>query len=402
MVETIVFDPINRTLLGVVMTLLIINSWSYITKAKLREKTNERRILIGYAFMFLGFLVNQIFYFISNLAIPGKYIGHVFLVDYGSRTPLYELSRKLGNLANSFGTSLYLLMFEYVARRTKFIISILNFLSVIAIFFLPFDLSIFLATIILTPIQLLQVVVTIILFIKWSRLEFKVIASLQLLGLLFFVSAGIFASNEVRSLQTVPLFLPPLFTVTGCLIFLIQNTINPKNYSQTLKYFIGVGILSAILLGFLITLVTIALEFGYVIIFISISLFASYAYLKIFMMIRKQKPSILTPSPTTNEMKVDVLEAFAKRKLVTEEEVLFHKERKICIVCKSHVERRSYICPGCDGLYCLNCSEALSNLDNSCWSCNTAFDPTKPVLSTKEEDDTTTVDKGSELKRFNK
>ena len=55
---------------------------------------------------------------------------------------------------------------------------------------------------------------------------------------------------------------------------------------------------------------------------------------------------------------------------ITEEEVTFHREKKICLVCKSRVEKFNYICPKCDALYCMNCAQALTNLENVCWVCD--------------------------------
>jgi len=46
----------------------------------------------------------------------------------------------------------------------------------------------------------------------------------------------------------------------------------------------------------------------------------------------------------------------------------------------------SYICPGCDALYCVKCSNALSDLENVCWVCETPFDEEKEVhIATEEE-----------------
>ncbi|MFX1338925.1 MAG: hypothetical protein ACFFDK_09975 [Promethearchaeota archaeon] len=70
---------------------------------------------------------------------------------------------------------------------------------------------------------------------------------------------------------------------------------------------------------------------------------------------------------------------------ITEEEVSISKEKKICLVCKGKVSRAVYICPKCDALYCNNCSQALSNLENACWVCNTPFDESKPVKPYKKE-----------------
>jgi len=64
---------------------------------------------------------------------------------------------------------------------------------------------------------------------------------------------------------------------------------------------------------------------------------------------------------------------------ITEEDVTFHKEKKICLVCKANVSRVMYTCPKCDALYCIKCSDSLSNLENACWVCNTPFDDSKPT-----------------------
>ena len=76
-----------------------------------------------------------------------------------------------------------------------------------------------------------------------------------------------------------------------------------------------------------------------------------------------------------------------KRVKVSEEEVSFHKERNICLVCKGNVSRANYMCPKCKTLYCLNCFHALSDLENVCWVCNEAIDKNKPVTPYKEGDE---------------
>lgn len=68
---------------------------------------------------------------------------------------------------------------------------------------------------------------------------------------------------------------------------------------------------------------------------------------------------------------------------ISEEEVIFHRDRKICLVCKGDVLRLSYICPKCSAIYCTKCSEELSNLENMCWVCDEPFDETKPTRPDK-------------------
>jgi len=37
------------------------------------------------------------------------------------------------------------------------------------------------------------------------------------------------------------------------------------------------------------------------------------------------------------------------------------------------------VCPECDALYCIKCSNALSDLENACWVCETPFDESRPI-----------------------
>ncbi|MBD3255916.1 MAG: hypothetical protein GF383_12540 [Candidatus Lokiarchaeota archaeon] len=63
---------------------------------------------------------------------------------------------------------------------------------------------------------------------------------------------------------------------------------------------------------------------------------------------------------------------------LSEEEVTYYKERKICLVCKGKVAGINYICPKCDTLYCMKCVELLTDRENACWVCNKPFDESKP------------------------
>ena len=72
---------------------------------------------------------------------------------------------------------------------------------------------------------------------------------------------------------------------------------------------------------------------------------------------------------------------------ITEDEVNFHRERKICLVCKGNVSGINYICPSCDALYCIKCSEGLSDLENMCWVRNELIDDSKPIKPFRREEE---------------
>lgn len=81
---------------------------------------------------------------------------------------------------------------------------------------------------------------------------------------------------------------------------------------------------------------------------------------------------------------------------ITEEEVTYYKEQKICIVCKGKLGGfNNYICTGCDVLYCEKCARALTKIDNVCWVCDEPIDkskPVKPILVEGIEGETETSD----------
>lgn len=72
---------------------------------------------------------------------------------------------------------------------------------------------------------------------------------------------------------------------------------------------------------------------------------------------------------------------------ITEEEVIFHTEKKICLVCKKKILKFTYICPKCEIFYCSDCGQALANLENVCWVCNTPIDESKPSKPFDIEED---------------
>jgi hypothetical protein len=90
-----------------------------------------------------------------------------------------------------------------------------------------------------------------------------------------------------------------------------------------------------------------------------------------------EKPKV---TPTEKDIKIkDSIFRFTERPAhITEEEITFHKEKKICLVCKVKAQKITYICPKCEAMYCINCANALTNLENACWVCNTPFDDSKP------------------------
>ena len=66
------------------------------------------------------------------------------------------------------------------------------------------------------------------------------------------------------------------------------------------------------------------------------------------------------------------------------------EKEEICLIHKGRIEGISYICPRCQGKYCLKCATALAGDGVSCWVCDQPINipgtSKKPVTSVKVGD----------------
>jgi len=74
---------------------------------------------------------------------------------------------------------------------------------------------------------------------------------------------------------------------------------------------------------------------------------------------------------------------------VVEKKVTVYSELKTCVVCKgSAAGFNIYVCPQCSSIYCKGCAEAVIELENACWTCESPIDKAKPsqLFEKKEEE----------------
>jgi len=94
--------------------------------------------------------------------------------------------------------------------------------------------------------------------------------------------------------------------------------------------------------------------------------------------------TLMSGAPTCDYRFIKKLKAIQK---ITEEEVTYFKEKKICLVCKGNIKGfNNYICPKCEVLYCENCARALIDLENTCWVCESPLDKSKPSKPFKKKE----------------
>jgi len=144
----------------------------------------------------------------------------------------------------------------------------------------------------------------------------------------------------------------------------------------------------AVSLILIVTVIEVLLDLGYGIIVTRISIFCSGFFW--FLGLREESETKIKAPKKEVGIKDSLIRLTKRPEHITEEEVTFHKEQKICLVCKGGISRVSYICPECSALYCVKCSEVLSSQENACWICDEPFDeskPSKPFSEDKEDID---------------
>jgi len=109
-------------------------------------------------------------------------------------------------------------------------------------------------------------------------------------------------------------------------------------------------------------------------------IFALFQPLLTYFGLRKEPEKHKKKAKEEVEVKDSFFRITQRPEQITEEEVTYYREQKICLVCKGGVGGfNTYICTGCEAIYHEDCARVLSTLENACWVCNNSIDETKPT-----------------------
>jgi hypothetical protein len=239
----------------------------------------------------------------------------------------------------------------------------------------PYDLVLDLVTYFLLYFDGILASLIFLLIIKWSQFEFKAISSLLLQGyILMLLALGLY-SGAFRYESFIFSIIPPILMILGSFVIMSPMIIEPKKVSRAFKYWIILG-LSGIILTCYLLIYFLIMGDRAIIFAINSSLFLSFLIFSFALVIKIIKTQ---PGVSSKGKPLDVLQMFSRPPKFTDDEISFFKKRKICVVCKNQVSRKLYLCPDCNVLYCIKCSDVLANAENACWVCDTPFDESKPV-----------------------
>jgi hypothetical protein len=387
MTEAILFDPIER-LFGIMNLVLgYMASYFYYFRGRQNERKAERRLLYGFSMLVIGLTNSRACAFIAMYFIQGHYDGHTFVGDLDVFLPAYGIIATSGYIFQAIGFAQYFFMYESSIRRTKHFISILECTSLgfvfITAFFMSFEINTSLNTINMI-INITFFLVTIVEITRLSEYELKAITILLVVAMVLAVISMGLDLDDIKKVGLIPRSIPQALVMISWLFGMAPLLVNPRRFKKTFRLWLVLGVVS---LGFLSTL------FAFFIFLYSTSLLplwlviASLAACVILFLIvysvmrmlkREMEKAILRTSAVP-------LAVFSKPQKLTDEEISVSKEKQTCLVCKVELSRLNYICPACKALYCTRCSEAVSNLENACWSCNTPIDPGKPIKTVEPE-----------------
>ena len=385
-----IWSALERFLWGIAISFVFMCGVRFINQGRKKEILKEQLIMYGFACSLFCFGIERILVFFTDFQFEGNYVNSIFYGYVDDNALFFDTWQ---NIIRLIGFTFIILTFEISFKKTRYLLTIIDFLLIITfitlILITPFFIALYNLIFIVSDMGLYATGIIIYLFMRWSRLEFKAIAGLLSLGMILLVAGTIISSYSVKISNLLPLVAGPILFMIGCFITILPTLVNQKIFSRTLTYWL---IIMIFITSFQLWAILTNIFLGEVPIGFIISLIISGIYILIFdyLVLKDIRTAISSEKKMESvETPYDVLGIFIKPKKVTEEEVTISKEKKICIVCKGKIGRTNiYLCPDCDTFYCLKCANTLITLENACWVCNAPIDPSKPVNQYKEADDT--------------
>ncbi len=367
------WDPLERFLFGIAITLIFITGVLYFIKGLRNEDKNSKILLCGFACILFGISIDISSSYLRDFLIPGEFIGYTYYGDYDFLDPTIKTIIRIGCASFTIGYALFFLAFEHTIKRTKYFVTVSQILLIGLIIALPYESMPFIYNYILYFLNIILLVMILNYFVKLSLNEYRGISLELLLGFSLYATGTIFSGRVTKQIVGFPLFIAPLFYILGSIMLFFPVFLGPKAFSSSIKLWF----LSAVFLIIFVNLVFIYLLIaGFPLFFGLFSLIVDIfvVYFLIYNIKQSKKP--VNPPNGNN---INILGMFNKPKNLSEEEISISKEKKVCLVCKGEVRGfNSFICK-CDTIYCQKCAKTLSNIENACWACGRPLDESKPI-----------------------
>jgi len=399
----IIFDPFERAFWITAVLLLIFCSILFLNSGRKSKNIEEKRIIYGFSSFSFCFAISRLIFFISEFFVEGYYLGHIYYGEISQSSLIFDFLLLLGHITWMIGMTFFISLFETTVKFTKYILTILSIIFIIIII-VQFSLLYISIAFFLTILFF----IIIWLSIKSSQ-ELKGISAFIFIGVIF-IGIGAFLTtwSIKRIINSIFPSLPPILYIIGTLILISPNYINPKYFSHALPFWL-ILITFLILFSIFSPIVIIGFSLNIYVTILLLILYIPAIIMLVYsinqiknVLIEKEKIGKKDDKAHKDKIQkdkvqkeTDFLKLFTRPQILTETEITFYKEQKICLVCKNRLSRSVYLCPRCDALYCKNCSIALSNLENACWVCNTAIDESKPIKQSQKSEEVMDIRDGN-------
>ncbi|MFX1479736.1 MAG: hypothetical protein ACFFCI_16560 [Promethearchaeota archaeon] len=303
------------------------SSLFYLYHGRKKESVQERILMYGFAIFWFSIALIRIFIYFSDYYLVGIYTG------------------ELNIIIQTYDTGKYILLYFYLYLFAYVLISIIT-LSLLFIWF----------------------------SIKLKK-EFQIVSSVVTIGFVMILIGWAFETMKMNLIYPA---ISSIFIIIGTITAISPLIIDLEFFSSRLANWL-ILILIISILGFLgLTFFT---NFSInimsqIIIWIS-TIVIVIAIIYIIVHITKRIRVAPISTPMDKRVLPDFIKTFTKPSTITIEEIELYRKKGLCLVCKSKVSRLNYICPKCNAIYCIKCSEALTNLENACWICDTPFDESR-------------------------
>ena len=381
MADVILYSVFDIYLIGIGTVLSLITAIRYFGLAKRKENPSEKSIVKAVAWIWVFFTILLILLTLSLFYLEGEFIGYIYRGNFDNPSLIYMWLAKGAYIAWFAAFIFYFYTYEKIFNKRIHLGSFGCILSILLIIFLPYELAMYEFFPIAFTIIGIYAVHTWFTLMKKSQRELRAATSFIIIGNLFISLLIVYMSPVLMRLGDTPILIFPILFIFGTLLIISPTVFKPEFFSRNIKYWY---LFSIIYIG------AMAINLVYMVVLNQIELILAALFFLIFyaveclILIRFIKREEVLGV----EGDIGVRGIFTKPEKVTEEEVSISKEKKICLVCKGKVLRNNiYLCPECSTFYCLKCSEALSNLENACWVCETPFDESKPVKPFKKEEE---------------
>ena len=231
MAEAMIWDPIERLLWGIAISLLILCGIIYFRKWRQNENFKDKILFYGFTFLFICLAISSFFEYLSDFFIIGRFKNFAFYGDYDKVDPQYNLFYKLSEIVFEIPFIILFLAFEVNIKRTKGIITMIQIIFVSILIILPVASIMFYTVVAIAFIYSSTIILFVFFFFtRASKLEFKAIGAFLILSSILFGAAEILSFWQIKELNVIPLIIPPLLYIIGAIFGLFSWLVIPNDF----------------------------------------------------------------------------------------------------------------------------------------------------------------------------